>query len=104
MDRSQVQYCRLVRSERRSAALHRPASLQPAPQIILKLRSKNIGNAGSRRPGSFVLIDVLLEAIAGHLTIVGRGHSFSRARSPSSVVTIMPARSYVTDEDPESRI
>jgi mannose-1-phosphate guanylyltransferase len=99
MDRSPVQYCRLGEEATPfQRALHRAASIAPASQIILTALEEHREcwepAAWFVRPDRRFIGDnrwaSQLSSAAAILSVA--------ARSPSSVVTIMPARSYVADE------
>ena len=96
MDRSQVQYCRLGgETTPLQRALHRAASIAPASQIMLT------ANAEYRD-----LWEPLVWLVRPHRRFIGDNRWASQlssaaallsvsARSPSSVVTSLPARCYV---------
>jgi mannose-1-phosphate guanylyltransferase len=99
MDRSPVQYCRLGKEATPfQRALHRASSIAPASQIIVtaleEYRDCWEPAAWFVRPDRRFIGDnpwaSQLSAAAAILSVA--------AHSPSSVVTIMPARSYVADE------
>jgi len=99
MDRLPVQYCRLGKEAAPlQRALHRAASIAPASQIILtaleEYRECWEPAAWFVRPDRRFIGD---NRWASHLSSAAAILSVA-ARSPSSVVTIMPARCYVADE------
>jgi len=99
MDRSPVQYCRLGgEATPLQRALHRAASIAPASQIMLtaleEYRDLWEPSVWLVRPHRRFIGDnqwaSKLSSAAALLSVA--------ARSPSSVVTILPARCYVADE------
>jgi mannose-1-phosphate guanylyltransferase len=99
MHRLPIQYCRLDREATPlQRALHRAASIAPPSQILLtaleEYRDCWEQTAWFIRPYRRFIGD---NRWASHLSSAAAMLSVA-ARSPSSVVTIIPARCYVTDE------
>ena len=99
IERLPVQYCRLDREATPlQRALHRAASIAPASQVLLttleEYRDSWEPAAWFVRPCRRFIGD---SRWASHLSCAAAMLAVAK-RSPSSVVTIMPARCYVADE------